>query len=286
MNYVKKYPWEDEKEEENNSKVVSSFPWDNYKAPTSTNNGTKVKGKETLGGTLWGTATTLGRGILNTAEWMADTAYQAGTSKYNPYYWFNPDKLKQHQAISQELIEDDQSKAFLDKLGYNKIAPKSTTGETVQQRLDNKSLVKTDNFAGQIVEEIGGQAFSMLLGNLGSTNAARVAGSTIPLIGRSYGSSIEGAYKSGATRKQANTYGLLNTGVELLTEYITGGFPGVKTGYFSGLDKLAEKGIGKVSSALAQSLLRAGYKIIGEGGEEALAEIINPYLKKSYIFKW
>lgn len=276
MNYVKKYPWEDEKKEENNSKVVSSFPWDNYKAPTSTNNGTKVKAKETLGGTLWGTAVQLGRGLANFGESATDAILQLGTSKANPYYWFNPDKLKQHQAISQELIEDDQSKAFFDKLGYNKV---TKTGETVQQKLDNSSKVKSNNFAGEIVEGIGGQLPSMLLGNLGATSAAKVLGSTIPLAARSFGGGVDEAYKGGATRQQANVYGALNTATELATEYITGGVPGVKTGFLSGFDKLAEKGIGKVSSELLKSLLNAGYKIVGEGAEEALAEIINPLLK-------
>jgi len=248
-----------------------------YKANTNKAN-LPVEGKSTVLGTIANTGVQVGKGITDFGESVADTALQFGSSKLNPYYWFNKDKLERDQRTARELIEKDQAEEFTDKLGYNK---QLANGLTIQEQLDASSALKSTGLGGQTARTIGSMLPNTLIGGAGATTAAKIAGSTVPLAAKAFGGSIEEAYKSGATRGQANLYGAANTAVELATEYITGGVPGVKTGFLSGLDKLAEKGISKVTNGIVKALLGAGYKAVGEGFEEALAEIINPYLKNA-----
>ena len=152
---------------------------------------------------------------------------------------------------------------------------KLNAGRTVQEALDDNSYLKSTNLGGQISRSIGRMLPSVMVGN----TSAGAVGSTTLMGTSAYGGGIDEAYKDGATRGQANVYGVGSAGIEMATEWITGGIPGVKTKWLSGIDKLAEKGMGKVSNELAKSLLKTGYSIIGEGGEEALAEMLNPYLK-------
>ena len=181
----------------------------------------------------------------------------------------HPEQLKSHQAIASELIGVDASQKTIDEtLGYGK---KLSTGKTIQQTVDQGSLIKSTNLGGKVVRGIGEMLPSIMTGN--TVPAAIVTGIS------GYGSGIETAYQGGASRSKANLYGLGSAAINSATEMITGGIPGVKTKWLSGLDKVAEKGISKVGNEIAKSLIRAGYKVVGEGGEEAIAEMLDPYLK-------
>jgi len=236
---------------------------------------TPIKAKPTIGGTILGATTQIGKGVLNAGERAFDAILQAGTSKYNPFKGKN---WKENQLTAQNIVRDDSSQELLNKVGYDKVRP---SGMTYQQELDAKSAIKSTGKGGQILESIGEQLPNIVLGNLGSGTAAKTAASILPTALTSYGGGIEQAYQAGANRKQANLYGGLNAAVETATEFITGGVPGVETGFLSGLDTLASKGIGKVSNAVTRSLIDAGYKIVGESFEEALAEIMNPIIKNA-----
>lgn len=236
-----------------------------------------AKTKPTIGGTIKNATTIVGKAVLNKAEQMGNAILQFATSKANPFNPYEGDKLKGIQSAAQNIIKANKTQELLDKVGYSKVNP--TTGKTFQQELEEKSAIKSTGFGGQILSGIGEQLPNIVLGNMGAGKAAQIAGSTIPLAASAYGGGVQEAYQSGANRQQANLYGGLNTAVELATEYITGGVPGVETGFLSGIDKLASKGINKVSNAITRSLLDAGYKVVGEGFEEALAEIMNPLIK-------
>ncbi len=277
----------------------------NYNLTTKTT--TTNQNKATLFGTLNNIFVEIGKGITDFAEGVLDTGIQLSTSKYNPFR-SNKYSTETYQRLGKELIEEDLSQKFIDEtLGYGKKLP---SGKTVQETLDEKSLVKSDNLGGQVARNIGRMLPTVMVGN----TAAGAVGATATMGTSAYGSGLEEAYQEGASRSQAHLYGLGSAVVEMATEWLTGGIPGVKsklapslekitkdvlaksnsklvktlaeTGYkaskgLTGLDTLAEKGLNQISNELAKSLLKAGYKIVGEGGEEALAEMLNPLLKNA-----
>lgn len=216
------------------------------------------------------------KGPINFAESIIDTGLQIGSSKYNPFMYLIGDKdtIKQRQQIAQELISDSAKNRVMDSLGYNK---KLSNGKTVQEELDSKSFIKSDNFAGQLIEGVGNMLPAIVTGNIG---AGTVGASGLMGL-NSYGSAIDEAYNEGANRKEANLYGLGSAAVETATEYLTGGIPGVSKVSHIGLDNLAEAGLRKIPNRIVREAARIGYKAAGEGLEEGVTEIINPFLKNA-----
>lgn len=210
----------------------------------------------------------LGQGVMKGAESLMDGAVQVATSNVNPYYWFNQDKLKQHQNIAQELIEKDATN--------NLITTLSGDENFNEKFLDKDSMIISDNLGGKVVTTIGQMMPAIMAG--GGTAANLVLGM------QSYGGGVEQAYNEGATRPQANLYGLGNAAIELGTEKLFGGIPGTKSNGW--LDTLVARGLGEesfeeVSKSISKEIIKAGYKMVGEAGEEALAEIVNPILKNA-----
>ena len=260
---------------------------DNVSQPKFNNGQTKVNLLEELISIPQTAANILvetGKGILDFGESAADTLIQLGTSKWNPYYRFNPDKLEAHQEIATDIIKQDSSEKLIDILGYNRLL---SNGNTVQQQLDKNSIVKSDNILGNVARGIGNMLPTIAVGNAGVGLAGKLA-SNLSLGVNAYGSGIEEAYNDGANRNQANLYGLGSAATEFATEWATGGIPGVKNSnkLLSGLDNLMAKSLGKksleeISSSVAKEILQSGYKMIAEGGEEVLSELIKPVLKNA-----
>lgn len=209
-------------------------------------------------------------------------------------------QMKQEQQANAEWVKRDLVNDFKEKTGYNDIQPS----------LEEGSLITKDNLAGKVLEGAGGmlpalavgqyanlglaakstegltglQKAGTVLGNMGRGFANQAGANTI-LGAQSYGSGIEEAYGNGATGKQARLYGLLNAATELGTEWITGGIPGTKSeGVLDNIiGSLIDKKTAKISnryvSNVVNAVVKSQAKGIGEGFEEALAEIINPQLK-------
>lgn len=218
----------------------------------------------------------MGKGIARGAESLVDTGLQIGSSKYNPFMYLlgDNDTVKQRQQIAQEMISDNATNRLMDKLGYNK---KLSNGKTVQEQIDSDSFIKSDKFSGQLLEGVGNMLPSIMLGNMG---AGTVGASGLMGL-NSYGSAIDEAYNEGANRREANLYGLGSAAVETATEYLTGGIPGVSKVSHIGLDNLAEAGLRKIPNRIVREAARIGYKAAGEGLEEGVTEIINPFLKNA-----
>lgn len=230
----------------------------------------KEEKKPSLLGTLKNTGAILTRGVANFGENITDAAFQVFSSKANPFtHLFGADKVqKGAQSVIQENMTDTAMKTYLN------------IDEEKQRQLDDESLIKTTNLGGKVVQGVGSMLPSILTGNvLGAGIATAQTGA------KAFGGGVEQAYREGATRGQATGYGLGNAAVETATEWITGGIPGVKSKWLSGIDKLAEKGINKVSNEVTKSLIKAGYQIIGEGFEEGLAEILNPLVQNATYSK-
>ena len=184
-----------------------------------------------------------------------------------------PDKsIKARQDIAKEIIEQDASQKFIDEtLGYNK---KLSNGKTVQETLDENSLIKSNNIGGQIARQVGQQLPSMIFG-AGSGETASLGTMAIS----SYGSGVEEAYKNGATREQAHNYGLMNAGIETATEKMFAGVGGVIGK--GELDDVFKEGIKKkIKSELGKKIADYGLDMIGEGVEEVASDLLNPIAKK------
>jgi hypothetical protein len=252
--------------------------------------------------------TNMGEGALKTGEGVLDTLNDWADAINNPltytgnkavYGKEKADKaLKENQKKQEEFIKRNLVQDFQDKTGYSDI----------RNDLEKDSLVKQDNFGGQIAQGIGGMVPALLAGQYlgftpemtstkglsGLTKAKAVAGnlaksyaSQLPsntiLGASSYGSGLEEALNEGATREQARKYGLANTAIEQGTEYLTGGIPGL--GGKGGLDDVVEPLIDKNSRGYANALLKAGYGAFGEGLEEYTGAMLDPLAKKIYSDK-
>lgn len=276
--------------------------------------GDAVKAKEVARDTLVNAATNLGTGAMKslegTADLISDWVVNPAEQKIN----YAVDYLKSGKKVADENLKDlkkmqqrdikrDLTKEFQDTVGYTDIV----------DDLEKNSLIKRDNLAGQVTQAVGGmvpalvmgQAFAgaeptlqsteglsglnkakVIAGNMGKSFTSQMP-SNIMLSTSSYGSGMEEALKNGATIEQARMYGIGNSAKEMATEWITGGIPGLggKGGLDLPAEKLIDKTTGKIKNeyakAFAKTLANYGYKFVGEGLEEGLSEILDPYLKNA-----
>lgn len=171
----------------------------------------------------------------------------------------------------------DKLKNFAQKDLYENYY-KKVTGETAQETMDDYGTwVKSDNIAGQVVQAAGAMMPYVLTGNVyGATSGfITMAGTSIP-------QSLNEAYSEGATDAEAFIYSLANVGVEYATEKLFAGIPGTKSAGWA--DNLAAKMLKKsniddITNSFLKELGTIGYKMVGEGFEEGLAEVANPLLK-------
>ncbi|MBP3463679.1 MAG: hypothetical protein J6K45_04275 [Clostridia bacterium] len=189
------------------------------------------------------------------------------------------DEAEKERKSAQDIIKRNLVNDGLEKIGWNE--------ETLNQ-WEKGSIIKNNNIGGQVAEGIGEMIPTLITGNsLGtatnSLNKVQKLITTIPTtltmgVG-SYGGALEEAYNEGASVSQANKYALGSTLTEVATEWLTGGVPGINDKGL--LDNLEDKTLDKVSNSLSKFIIRNGYNMVGEGAEEALSEIIKPYLKNA-----
>ena len=240
---------------------------------------------KTIGATILSTAQLFGEGTIRGMESTIDAGADllggasdwvntnveklAGLHKGKTVEEVNREKAQ----ARKEMIATDYTSALMKAVGKD---------DFYKDTIEGNSLVKSDNFGGQIVQELGRQSANILLANkIGSSNKII---QSAPIIAGSYGSGVEEAYQNNATTSEARRYGILNAATETVTEWLTGGIPGLKGTAGKGLDGIASKiigeGVEESSKTLSKALLKSGYKLVGEGTEEALSEFINPYLKQ------
>lgn len=269
---------------------------------------------DTAVNTAVNTATNLGtgamKGLEGTADFVSDLIVNPLERRINYAidYAKNGKKvadenLKDLKKMQQRDIKKDLTKEFQDKVGYSDVV----------DDLEKNSLVRRDNLGGQVAQAVGGmvpalvmgQAFiktpaalqstkglkglekaKVITGNVGKSFVKQLPSNAL-LGTSSYGSGVEEALNNGATLEQARLYGIGSSAKEMATEWITGGIPGLggKGGLDLPAEKLINKTTGKIKNeyakAFAKTLANYGYKFIGEGLEEGLSEIIDPYLKNA-----
>lgn len=246
---------------------------------------------KTIGSTVLSTAQNFGEGVIRGAEGMIDFGADltGGASD-----WINT-KLEKavglHKGKTESEVNKEKAQARKEMIATNytdKLMESVGKDDFYKDLVESNSLVKTDNMGGAVAQELGRQSLNLLATNtMGASNKFT---QSIPMLAGSYGSGIEEAYQNGATTSEARKYGIMNAATETVTEWITGGIPGLKGTAGAGLDGIASKligeGIEESSKKLSKAILKSGYKLIGEGTEEALSEFINPYLKQfTYNYK-
>lgn len=191
--------------------------------------------------------------------------------------------IKSKQNIAQELIQKDVTNDLIDeKLGYNKTL---NTGKTVKETIEDGSLIKQDNFGGQIFQSVGQMLPSMMLGQAtAGGEAVKEAVSLGTMALSSAASGLETAYSNGASREKATQYALLNAAVETVSEKMFAGIGGVfGTG---AIDDVLKKEIqSKIKNKVVQKITEFGLDAAGEGFEELASDIMQPIVQKLTYLK-
>ena len=222
------------------------------------------------------------------------------------------DYQKKKQKLENKVKDDWTGNLWKYGLGWD---------EDVDKFLGQNSYITGSNKAGQLVESVGQQLPAMAIGQAGmdymlggnaansafqslkglrgaervkavGTNLTRAAAinsaSNAEIFARSYGAATEEALQQGASLEQASKYGVLNALTEIGTEWVTSGIPGVEesTGLLSnGASKLLDKTTGKIKKEplrrIVRNILDFTGGMAGEGFEEALSEVISPYIKNA-----
>lgn len=262
-------------------------------------------GLKTIGSTLLSTGQLAGEGVIRGGEGLVKFGADIFGGMSDHINTNLEKAVGLHKGKTKEEINKEKanSRTEMMKTNYTDALMKAVGKDDEYKKLvESNSLIKSDNMGGAIAQELGRQSLNLLLANklnafqlpanvdkIGKigNSAVKIFNkglSSAPLIAGSYGSGMEEAYKNGATTNEARRYGILNAATETATEWVTGGIPGLKGSAGKGLDGLASKIIGEpieaTSKKLSKALLKSGYKLIGEGTEEALSELISPYIKQ------
>ena len=220
---------------------------------------------------------------------MYDLSSKINEGLLNKTGVISDEEYNKRREQARNYVADNKTENFYNKYNLNDTLEKG----------EKHSLVKRDNLLGKTVEGVGGMLPTILLSsavgvpsynptkasslkglikNIG-THALINAPTNVTFGTSAYGNALAEAYSAGATDEEATKYAISSTAVEIASEWITGGIPG--TNGVGGLDILVDKGIDKISNQLVKELVNYGYKMVGEGVEEAIAEILNPILKNA-----
>ena len=242
-------------------------------------------GLKTIGSTLLSGTQNFGEGVIRGGEQLVD----AGADLFGGISDRINTKLEKaiglHKGKTESEINKEKANSRKEMIATNytdELMNAVGKDDEYKNLIESNSLIKSDNMGGAIAQELGRQSLNLLINNKVGSKSKVVQ--SIPMLAGSYGSGMEEAYQSGASTNEARRYGILNAATETATEWVTGGIPGLKGSAGKGLDGLASKIIGEpieeTSKSLSKALLKSGYKLIGEGTEEALSEYINPYIKQ------
>ena len=257
----------------------------------------KYSGMQKIKNSIKSMGNLITKGAVKETESQLDWMNKANSKLMSGAY-----KLLGRKDLAQREVE--RSNDFIKEDYTQKIWDKTGLQNNLEKQSINGSIIKESNIGGQIAYGLGQQGVRIAEGALlsGGANVGKVDGldnlskfekigvqlaidtpSNVAMYASSYGSGYEQALQEGATTKQAEKYARGSAAIEFATEMMTGGIPGTNGKGF--LDYGAEKVINKItqkaSSKVANIALKYGYHIIGEGFEEAMSEILNPYLKNA-----
>lgn len=224
----------------------------------------------------------LGKSLENFYDFSLNASTNINTALNEKLGIQTKEQAEQERKNAANIIKRDLTTDVENAIGFD---------EEAKKRWENGSLVRRNNLGGKVAQGVGEMAPQLLIGNALSGTEAQwkalnfgkklVASAPTNLgIGiTSYGGGLEEAYSEGATTSQANRFALGSMLVEMGTEWLTEGVPGLpQTGFF---DRWTDAAVDKVSNSMSRFLLKQGFTFLGEGGEEGLSEIIKPYLQNA-----
>lgn len=245
--------------------------------------------------------------LENVYDWTQDASSYVNDGAAYKLGIIDKEEYERRRAKTRDDIAYDFTEnLWTDTFGWN---------DEVRQYVNNNSFVNENNILGQTAEAFGGMIPSLMVGQAtglgdvstsyqslkglttgqkiltGTTNFGKAMLYNLPTnatLGIStYGSALEEAYANGATDSQAAKYAIYSTALEISSEWLTSGIPGLnQTGLIDkGADFLIDKATGKISNeaikGITKSLLKHGYSMVGEGFEEGLVEILTPIIKNA-----
>lgn len=136
------------------------------------------------------------------------------------------------------------------------------------REVDKNSYIKQDNFGGKVISGIGEMLPTIAIGGgVKGTNLAKKAASNVLLGSKAFSGATNEAYRDSGDIGKSMLYGLGSAGVELATEQISGGIPGLK----------------QINGNTKREILKNYAKsAIGEGVEEVTSSLVNPLLQTTY----
>ena len=155
--------------------------------------------------------------------------------------------------------------------------------ETAAQELETAKAGLPE--AGKVLVDLSSEGLK-LAGDMAASTLVPGAG-TVGLLTRAFGSGAQEARHAGATAEQQVLYGATIGGIEALTERMFSAALPLRKAYggaarFAGksLDDLLDAGIRKMTSNTIVQKLASSF--LGEGLEEIVSDIANPYAKLIY----
>jgi len=225
--------------------------------------------KESLGYGTEKTAAGLVSGITEPLRAAGSLAYKAGEA-VTSWGGLAPNKLS--RALG------DYAKSYYDDRSILKPVDEWTSG--IDERYDVTDIQRKAGALMQSGAEMlpsiaagkaAGDIATKLTGAGKAADMAARAAQTATFTGRAIAGGTKEALSEGADFGRATVYGAAAGALEATIESIAGGIPG--------LDKL---GAGTLTSRLINNpAIKGALDIIGEGGEEALSEVLTPYLKRA-----
>ncbi|MBP5462627.1 MAG: hypothetical protein J6Y20_10950, partial [Lachnospiraceae bacterium] len=190
-------------------------------------------------------------------------------------------------AEMRAAIEAKQKADYEEKYGAGTWKPAYQRTEETAARMqreaaeDLSSIKAGRSELAQFGIDVAGQSVQMGLDAAFNVGKVIPGGSLTAMALRTFGASAQEAKDEGATLAQQGLYGAGSAAVEVLTERM---FDGVAKIYGAGVaDDLVSHMVGKFTkNRLGQVALGWAFDAIGEGFEEVVSDLANPFLRSIY----
>lgn len=182
--------------------------------------------------------------------------------------------MKRANAYRQEIAGTEAVRGQ-DMVGENSLEDLGKLAGTYQQESGKSGAVQ---MAGNVASAIGGMA-----PNIAANMAGMPGLGWYSLYAGAAGGSAQEARDAGADPLTAATAGALSGAVEIATEKMFDGIPGMSQGNRFAVSDAVEKGIQKyIKSATGKKVAGKLADILGEGAEEYVSEMAGSYIAQLY----
>lgn len=182
--------------------------------------------------------------------------------------------MKRANAYRQEIAGAEAVRGQ-DMVGENSLEDLGKLAGTYQQESGKSGAVQ---MAGNVASAIGGMA-----PNIAANMAGMPGLGWYSLYAGSAGGAAQQARDAGADTLTAATAGALSGAVEMATEKMFDGIPGMSQGNRFAVSDAVEKGIQKyIKSATGQKVVGKLADVLGEGAEEYVSELAGSYIAQLY----